>query len=170
MNIEYICKKHKKIDSSSCPAALRDASSAVTAPIGLPACDARPSTCGSVTGHGKAKRADRGHATARWRVGGGCGGGGAEARGAAAGWVYSAALGCIKWIGGGGACAVGVQGRRGGARQGGEWEGVQVEDLRQGGGRRSANESCSGTREICRMCGGEGALLDKRGVVFSLSQ
>ena len=60
MNIEYICKKHKKIDSSSCPAALRDASSAVTAPIGLPACDARPSTCGSVTGHGKAKRADRG--------------------------------------------------------------------------------------------------------------
>ena len=59
--------------------------------------------------------------------------GGAEARGVAAGWD-SAAWGCSVWIGGGGTCAGGVQGRRGGARQGAEWEG-RLEVSRQRNGR-----------------------------------
>ena len=40
-----------------------------------------------------------------------------------AGLAVSAAWGCRVWIGGGGACAGGVQGRRGGARRGAVWEG-----------------------------------------------
>ena len=76
--------------------------------------------------------------------GAGCGGGGAEARGATAGWVDSAASGCIAWIGGGGACAGGGQGRREGAKQGAEWEGARFKVLRQG--------------EVkYRICGREGA-------------
>ena len=104
---------------------LRDAYSAVprsdgprTAPIGLPACDARPLDVLVRDGSRRGRAGRPGHATARWRGGGGCGGGGAEARGAAAGWADSAAWGCTVWIGGGGACAVGVQGQRECARKG----------------------------------------------------
>ena len=87
-----MCNETKTDDSSACPAALRDACSAVprsygpqTAPIGLPACDARPLDV-RVRGGSRQGQAGRpGHATARWPQGAGCGGGGAEARGGAAG-------------------------------------------------------------------------------------
>ena len=127
-------------NSSACPAVLRDACSAVprsdgpqTAPIGLPACDARPLDVRVRDGSRQGQAGRPGHATARWRGGAGCGGGGAEARGAAAGWADSDACGCRVWIGGGSACAGGVQGRGGGARQGAEWGGCGLR-LRVGGG------------------------------------
>ena len=80
-------------------------------------------------------------------------GGGAEARGAAAGWADSAASGCSERIKRWGACAGGVQGRRGGARRGAEWEGcclrlcVREDFFLGGGGGGGASEIAARRKE-----------------------